>query len=264
MRSHATALAALLLGLTALGRAHAADFGTVELVTGLVTVQTQEGRTFAPRVGAQIPVGAEIVTGRDGEIHVETADSGFVALRPNTRLRIAEYRAEGDELDTQILSLVRGTFRSVTGWIGRHNADRYRVTTPTATIGVRGTDHEPSYLLEEDVTAIAAEAGLEPGTYDKVNEGASWIESAGGRVDVPVNFAGFAHASRARPFRMKKVPGFFKASRNERRIGERREGLKKVIEKRRAEKRAALKAKLERMKERRDKRKGQRSTRGGD
>jgi len=263
MRTRARALAAAALGFAALspGYAWATDFGTVELVTGLVTVQTQEGRSFAPRVGAPIPVGAEIVTGRDGEIHVGTADSGFIALRPNTRLRVAEYRAEGDELDTQILSLVRGTFRSVTGWIGRYNADRYRVTTPTATIGVRGTDHEPSYLLEEDVSAIAAEAGLEPGTYDKVNEGASWIESEGGRVDVPVNFAGFAHASRARPFRLKKVPGFFKGSRHEKRIGERRELLKKVIEQRRAEKRAALKAKLERVKQRRDQRKDKRRDR---
>ena len=256
-------LAAALLGLAALGPASAADFGTVELVAGLVTVQTQEGRTFSPRLGAPIPVGAEIVTGSDGEIHIETADSGFIAVRSNTRLRVAEYRAEGDELDTQILSLVRGTFRSVTGWIGRYNADRYRVTTPTATIGVRGTDHEPSYLLEEDVTAVAAEAGLEPGTYDKVNEGASWIENEGGRVDIPVNFAGFAHASRARPLRLNKVPRFFKGSRNEKRIGERREHLRKVIEQRRAAKRAALKDKLERVKQRREQRKDRRHERNG-
>ena len=247
----------------AVAPAFGADFGTVELVVGQVTVQTQEGRVIAPRVGAAIPVGADIVTGKDGEIHIETGDSGLVALRPNTRLRVAEYRAEGDELDTQILSLVRGTFRSVTGWIGRYNTDRYRVTTPTATIGVRGTDHEPSYLLEEDVTATAAEAGLEPGTYDKVNEGASWIENDGGRIEIEHDQAGFAHASRARPARLKKVPGFFKGTRNEKRIGERRERLKKLIEQRRATKRALLKDKLQRMKEQRERRKERRKDRSG-
>lgn len=238
--------------------ARAADFGTVELVTGQVSMQTQEGRVFSPRVGERVPVGAELVTGRDGEIHIETDDSGFVALRPNTRLRVAQYRAEGDELDTQILSLLRGTFRSVTGWIGRYNSDRYRVTTPTATIGVRGTDHEPSYLEDEDVTATAAEAGLEPGTYDKVNEGASWIENEGGRVEIARDQAGFAHKSRARPARLKRVPGFFKATRHEKRILERREHLKKMIEHRRADKRAKLKEKLERVKERREKKKQRR------
>ena len=246
-----------------LSPAYAADFGTVEFVAGQVTVQTQEGRVIAARVGTAIPVGADLVTGKDGELHIETADSGLVALRPNTRLRVAEYRAEGDELDTQILSLVRGTFRSVTGWIGRHNTDRYRVTTPTATIGVRGTDHEPSYLLEEDVTATAAEAGLESGTYDKVNEGASWIENEGGRIEVAQNQAGFAHASRARPARLKKIPGFFKGTRHEKRIGERREHLRKLIEQRRTAKRAALKDKLQRMKEQRDRRKERRKGRTG-
>ena len=124
--------------------AFATDFGEVELVSGQVTVQTQDGRVSAPKVGDHIPVGAELATGRDGELQVQTNDSGFVALRPNTRLRVADYRAEGDELDTQILSLVRGTFRSITGWIGRYNQDRYKITTPPATICVRGTDHEPS------------------------------------------------------------------------------------------------------------------------
>ena len=251
-------IASAMLGFAALSPAYASDFGVVELVTGQVTVQTQDGRVLAPRVGDTLQAGADIVTGKDGEIHIETADSGFVALRPNTRLRVAEYRAEGDELDTQILSLLRGTFRSVTGWIGRHNADRYRVTTPTATIGVRGTDHEPSYLLDEDVAATAAEAGLEPGTYDKVNEGASWIENEGGRVEITANQAGFAHQSRARPARLKRVPGFFKGTRHEKKIGERRELLKKVVEQRRAAKRARMKEKLERAKERREKRKERR------
>ena len=261
MRSFARAGALVLLGAAA--PALAVDFGAVELVAGQVTVQTQEGRVIAPRVGDRIQAGADIVTGKDGEIHIETLDAGFVALRPNTRLRIAEYRAEGDELDTQILSLLRGTFRSVTGWIGRYNADRYRVTTPTATIGVRGTDHEPSYLLPEDVMATAAEAGLEPGTYDKVNEGSSWIENSGGRVEIARNQAGFAHASQARPARLKRIPGFFKGTRNEKRIGERREQLKKVIEQRRATQLAKLKEKLQRMKERREQRKHRRNRTDG-
>jgi len=254
LRACALALPALLC---AVPPAFGAYFGAVELVTGQVTVQAQDGGALAPRVGDSIPAGASIVTGKDGEIHIETADSGFVAVRPNTRLRIAEYRAEGDELDTQVLSLLRGTFRSVTGWIGRHNTDRYRVTTPTATIGVRGTDHEPSYLLPEDVTA-AAEAGLEPGTYDKVNEGASWLENENGRVEIKQDESGFAHASRARPARLARIPRFFKGTRNEKRIKARREALKKVIEQRRTDRRARQKERLERAKEQRQKRKARR------
>lgn len=36
--------------------------------------------------------------------------------------------------------LVKGGFRTVTGLIGKANREDYRVNTPTATIGVRGTD----------------------------------------------------------------------------------------------------------------------------
>ena len=250
-------LAATLLLCAPAPAAFATDFGTVELVTGQVSVQLQDGRVIVPRVGDILIAGAELSTGRDGELQIETLDGGFIALRANTRLRVADYRAEGDELDTQILSLVRGTFRSITGWIGRYNQDRYKVTTPTATIGVRGTDHEPSFLTEDDVMATAAEAGLEAGTYDKVNEGASYIETDAGRVDLAASQAGFA-ARAAQPLRLRKVPGFFKGSRNEKRILERREQLKKVIEQRRAEKRAKLKERLQRAQERREQRRDRR------
>lgn len=242
--------------------AEAAYFGTVELVTGEVTVRTADGRTLTPRVGDGIESGAELVTG-NGEFHVETADSGLVALRPNTRLRVAEYRAEGGELDTQVLALLRGTFRSITGWIGRHNTARYRVTTPTATIGVRGTDHEPGYLLAEDVAATGEE-GLEPGTYDKVNEGATFIENDAGRVDLEPNEAGFAHARRVRPARLAKVPRFFKGTRHEKRIRARREALRQVIEERREQRKAWLKEKRERAKERREQRKERRQQKDRD
>jgi len=238
--------------------AHATHFGTVELVTGQVTVQASAGGAATPRVGDRIQAGADIVTGKDGEIHIETADSGFLAVRPNTRLRVTEYRAEGDDLDRQVLSLLRGTFRSVTGWIGRYNTDRYRVNTPTATIGVRGTDHEPSYLLPEDLAGADAEAGLEPGTYDKVNEGATFIENPAGRIDITRDQAGFAHASRARPARLRQIPRFFKGTRHEKRILKRREALRKVVEQRRADRKAKTQERRERAKERREKRKERR------
>jgi hypothetical protein len=213
-------------------------------------VQTQEGRVLTPRIGDVIPTGAEITTGRTGELHIATADSGYVALRPNTRLRITEYRADGGVLDTQILALMRGTFRSITGWIGKSHPERYRVTTPAATIGVRGTDHEPSYWLAED---LEAGADLEPGTYDKVNEGASFIENEAGRIDVARGHAGFARLH-GRPARLGRVPKMFKATALEARIVERRESLKKVREQRRAERLARTRDRMDRLKDQRLKR----------
>lgn len=259
MRSHvfpstAAALLAATLSLPAL----ASDFGEVELVSGQVTLQTQDGQIHVPRLGDVVPDGAELVTGSSGELHVATADGGYLALRPNTRLRIAEFRADGDDLDTEVLSLLRGSLRSITGWIGRHNPERYRITTPTATIGVRGTDHEPSYLAEGDDAVTAATPA---GTYDKVNEGASFIENEIGRVDVQVSQSGFAPRGRAKPQRLKAIPKFFRATANEHRILVRREQLRKAIEQRRTDRRDALKERLERMKNRRQERREDRRKR---
>ncbi len=38
-------------------------------------------------------------------------------------------------------SLLKGGFRSISGLIGKINQDEYQVTTPVATIGIRGTDY---------------------------------------------------------------------------------------------------------------------------
>jgi hypothetical protein len=41
----------------------------------------------------------------------------------------------------QITSLIEGGFRTITGLIAKREPNNYRVNTPTATIGVRGTDY---------------------------------------------------------------------------------------------------------------------------
>ncbi|MGH8446844.1 MAG: hypothetical protein ACREVL_16350, partial [Solimonas sp.] len=44
-------------------------------------------------------------------------------------------------LQRAFLRLLKGGFRTVSGLIGKANPDEYRVTTPVATIGIRGTDY---------------------------------------------------------------------------------------------------------------------------
>lgn len=47
--------------------------------------------------------------------------------------------AEGGDGSRAFFRLVKGGFRSVSGLIGKVNQDNYRVSTPVATIGIRGT-----------------------------------------------------------------------------------------------------------------------------
>src|SRR5436853_7937092 len=96
--------------------------------------------------------------------------------------------------------------------MSNNGRDNYHVRTPTVTIGVRGTDHEPFH--------IPAGSPLgEPGTYDKVNQGGTYMQTAQGRVDVAPGRAGFAHLGRAeRPRVLESIPAHFRPTRHEERI----------------------------------------------
>jgi hypothetical protein len=177
-------------------------FGTVDALSGRAFVVDPSGSKAALVVGQQLFEGQTINTAQDGELHVATEDAGFVALRPNTTFRVDEYAAEGDAADKVFMSLLKGSMRSITGWIGKHNPQSYRINTPTATIGVRGTDHETTVVEESD--------GDEAGTYDTVNEGRTVISNAQGTTEVTPGTHAFAPRFRAiAPMVLAKRPGFW-------------------------------------------------------
>jgi hypothetical protein len=207
-------LLALAAGLLLQG-AHAA--GHIDLVEGNVSVTNAAGQLRIPGKGERIEPGDAIVTGRDGEIQVHMDDNGLVALRANTFLRIEAYKAEGGPDDSAVFRLLRGSFRSVTGWVGKNNPQKYAVRTSTATIGIRGTDHE---------TAVVGE-GDEAGTYDKVNSGETEMVTPVGKISIlPGQSAFVPKAGALPPQLLATVPAFFAATKNEANI----ETSKKILE----------------------------------
>jgi hypothetical protein len=179
--------------------------GTLSVVDGSASIVAPDQSTRMPKVGDKLYEGDSIITADGGEIHLDMADGGYVAVRPNTSMKVTKYQANGDKSDTSTISLIKGSLRSITGWIGRDTPQNYAITTPTATIGVRGTDHEPAYVPE-------GTPGQDPGTYDNVHEGGTTISNSAGRVDVTPNHAGFVdfHGS-SKPRLLEHVPAFFQA-----------------------------------------------------
>ena len=214
--------------------------GTVSLVEGDVRFVDQSQQPRRPALGDAVYQGDSIVTGSDGEVHLDMLDGGYIGVRPGTRMRIVEFKAEGGADDGFLIGLLEGSFRAVTGWITRSGARRAEVQTPTATIGVRGTDYEPLVIPE------GSKAG-EAGTYTRVNVGETELSTKEGSVIVRPNQAGFVpHRGAARPRVLERVPGLFRATRNEKRfeglhqrihqhLGERRAQRVKQIEQRRRE-----------------------------
>jgi hypothetical protein len=208
--------------------------GKVDLVEGDVRIYDKAMKARTVKVGDGVNESESIVTGADGELHMQMADGGYIAVRPNTKMRIAIFRAEGDENDKGVFGLLVGSFRSITGWIGKHSPRNYQVNTPTATIGVRGTDHEPLVIPE------GSKEG-EAGTYDKVNAGGSFIQTPHGRVEVAEHRAAFAaHAGTVAPRLLDSVPNFFRPTRNEQVLEHRHEAIQRTLDKRRNERRQSV------------------------
>jgi hypothetical protein len=177
-------------------------FGTVDAISGSAFVSGQIEKSSSISMSQKIYQGQTLNTASDGEVHIVTEDGGIIALRPDTVFRVDEYKAEGGSADKIYMSLLKGAMRSITGWIGKHNTSAYLITTPSATLGIRGTDHETTVIDKAD--------GDEPGTYDTVNEGATLLKTPKGETEVrPGKFA-FASKDRAvAPVLLAKQPNFW-------------------------------------------------------
>src|SRR5689334_3849967 len=114
--------------------------GWIDFAAG-ATVSDAQGRQRALTKGDNIDKGDTIRTGDAGRAQIRFVDGAYVSLQPNTEFAIKDYAFDGktDGSERGFFALARGAMRTVTGLIGRVNRNRYQVSTPTATIGIRGT-----------------------------------------------------------------------------------------------------------------------------
>jgi len=191
-------------------------FANVWRLRGEVFVSGKQGISRPLREGSPVYVGEQIRAASNGEAVLRTVDAGIVAVRPGAELVAERYAAEGKSTDRQIIRLITGSLRVISGWIARLNHPDHRIITPSATIGIRGTDHEP-YVLPAEMATSA----YRPGTYDKVNRGATSLEANGGSVLIDQGRVGFARDPNAAapktralmtlllPTLLAKVPEFY-------------------------------------------------------
>jgi len=212
----------LFLGLAACwaGRVEAANavagkpavFAVVFRLDGALTASGPDGNR-ALRPGDPVAVGERVVASAHGEGVLKTRDGGYIAIRPGAEFVAERFAADGNPSDNSQLNLFKGALRIISGWIGKVNRQGSRVSTSTATIGIRGTDHEPYVLLDDDAQVTQ----FKPGTYDKVNQGGTTLQAAGQSIDIDPGKVGFARSpgkSRALmtllfPVLLDKVPAFY-------------------------------------------------------
>lgn len=166
----ALALACLDAGAQAVGRV---------LIAAGEVVAMRTGREVPLASGAEVLNGDLIRTGDASSAQLRFSDETLVALRAKSRFHVADYRFTGadDGASTAVFALLQGGLRTLTGLIGRRQAERYRMTTPLASIGIRGT----AYALVHCQGDCEEDGVLAPdGTYGLVFEGRVGVANAAG------------------------------------------------------------------------------------
>ncbi|MBI3154587.1 MAG: FecR domain-containing protein [Burkholderiales bacterium] len=149
-------LAALLVAVAAAlgGPACAEKVAQVSLLIGAAEVVHADGSRTALARGAPIRVGDRVETGANGHVHLRFVDDGAVSVRPDSILEVQAYRydAASPQRNEVRLKLVRGTGRSLSGAATEVDKARFRLNTPIAAIGVRGTD----FVVQAAPSAVRA------------------------------------------------------------------------------------------------------------
>jgi hypothetical protein len=117
--------------------------GQVSLLVGQARALSAGGAWRNLQRGAPIRVGDRIETQAGGHVHVQFVDGGRMSVRPSSRLVIEDYTAPDPArpgTGAIRFQLEEGVVRSITGRWGESARDRFRLNTPLAAIGVKGTD----------------------------------------------------------------------------------------------------------------------------
>jgi len=156
----------------AVGRIIAAS-GEVSVVRG--------SATQAGPVGTALQVGDLVRTGAQSNAQLWLADASVVAMRHGSEFRIDQFVFRNDAAnDRAFYSLVKGGLRTITGAIGMVNRSSYKLTTPHANMGRRGTQFAIVACQNDCAEAGAVAAN---GTYGGIYEGRIGVINNAGEVE---------------------------------------------------------------------------------
>jgi hypothetical protein len=122
------------------GVAAAADIGLVKVSRG--SVQLQRGaEKLAVKVGMAVQASDVLVTGNDGVAGITFADNSLVSIGPDSVFAIDKYQFDSTTHAGEFEGdLRRGRLAAVSGKMVRQSPESMKIRTPSAIMGVRGTD----------------------------------------------------------------------------------------------------------------------------
>ena len=111
-------------------------------------IALSDGGSRELKQGDFIFVEDEIMTSNRSFAVLQFVDGAKVTVRPDSTMIVETYLYNGNSEDAATLSLVSGGLRVITGAMAKSNPENYKVRTPVALMGVRGTEF--SVMLCDD------------------------------------------------------------------------------------------------------------------
>lgn len=119
-----------------------ANVARVEFSIGEVSGIDSDGKLRGLAKGSTLSAGDTVRTAR-GRAQIRFTDGGYTSLQPNTEFRIDDYYYDAKKTEESVgfFSLLKGGLRTITGVIGKIRKKAYQLSTPVATVGIRGTEY---------------------------------------------------------------------------------------------------------------------------
>jgi hypothetical protein len=120
--------------------AQAADVGLVKVANGSVTIERGAER-LAAAVGTPVQASDVIVTGADGAAGITFSDNSLVSVGPSSVFAIDKYAFDTTTYAGEFQgTLSKGRLAAVSGKMVQQAPESMKIRTPSAIMGVRGTE----------------------------------------------------------------------------------------------------------------------------
>jgi FecR protein len=181
----------------------ATTVGRVTHLSGPLFAKKADGTTRVLSINSSVEQGDTLVTKKRTYARIKFTDNSEMTLRPNTQFKVSQYNFDksAPRKDNAVFNLVRGGVRSLTGMIGkRGDQDSYRLITPTAVAGVRGTTYECK-ICEGNC------GSLPDGVYFFIAAGSISVSNSGGSQTFSAGQYAYVATATSMPTILPKNPG---------------------------------------------------------
>ncbi|MBD3841668.1 MAG: FecR domain-containing protein, partial [Campylobacterales bacterium] len=147
-----------------------ASIGKITALKGEVYIKNTSGSTAA-RIGNTLELQDEVITKDRSKALILFNDQTSITVGKNSNLLVKTYvfdnkQASNNEAQFQF---GQGVFRTITGKIGKLNKEKFTIKTPTASIGIRGTNFDTSVTPATATVPSITNVGVTDGGISYTN-----------------------------------------------------------------------------------------------